>query len=244
MIRVLLISLLFPISFSGFTQTGADTTFLQASIQNSLQFYERAVAGQVKLHNGSRYLAPAHTVDQHPYFFSYDWIMGDVFYDGELFTNVPLMYDILNSIVITEHHSNGQPVQLLAEKLDFFSIAGHHFEKIENKYSGSPVPSSGFFDILYPGKTKVIARRQKVLHEKIISQQIEISYDEKTRYFVLKNGHFFQVKSIGSVLKILGDKKQDLKKFLIKNRSSFSANRALAIKSLAQYYDKLNTEEK
>ncbi len=240
MIQTLLISLLLLISSTlGFTQSGADTTFLQAAIQNSIQVYQRTLAGQVKLYNGSRYQAPANTIDQHPYFSSDDWIMGDVFYDGQFFTNVPLMYDIYNSLLITEHYSNGQSVQLIIEKVNHFSIAGHTFEKIENKSVGKSLSQTDFYDILYPGKTTVIAKRQKVLHEKITSQKVERSYDEKNRYFILKNGFFFPVKSKASVLKILEDKKQDLKKFLTRTRTTFSGNREIALKSLAQYYDTL-----
>lgn len=243
MIRKLFLSFLFLLSFTWvFPQSGKDTTFLSAAIQNSIQLYQQAIGGQAKLYNGSKYLAPEHTVDQHPYFFSVDWIMGDVFYDGEIFENVPLMYDILNGQLITEHYSSGHPIQLIVEKLSHFSIAGHNFEKIENESVGGSLPLTDFYDILYPGETKVIARRQKILREQIVSNVIEASFDEKGRYFIFKNGVFFQVKSKASVLKILEDKKQDLKKFLKKNPIRFSENRELVLKSLAQFYDTLKTK--
>ncbi len=243
MTRKLFLSFLFLISFTwAFPQSGEDTTFLSAATQNSIQLYQQAIGGQAKLYNGSRYLAPDHTIDQHPYFFSDDWIMGDLFYDGEVFENVPLMYDIFNAQLITEHYSSGHPIQLIIEKLKHFSIAGHNFEKIENKSVGGSLPQTDFYDILYPGETKVIARRQKFLREKIVSNTIERFFDDKSRFFIFKNRFFFQVKSKASVLKILGDKKQDLKKFMKKNHIRLKENRGLELKSLAQFYDTLKTK--
>ncbi|MEX2232300.1 MAG: hypothetical protein WD824_09075 [Cyclobacteriaceae bacterium] len=224
---------------TAFPQPGTDTTYLSASIQNTTKLYRKAIGVQARLYNGSKYLAPDHTLEEHPYFFSEDWIIGDVFYDGEYFQNVPLMHDLSTSQLITEHFSSGHAIQLVQEKLQHFSMSGHYFEKIENESVGGSLPQTAFYDILYPGRTKVVARRQKFLREKIESSTIHRSFDEKNRYFIFKNGVFFPVKSKASVFRILRDKKQEMKKFLKQQNVSFKDDRELALKNLAEYYDTL-----
>lgn len=238
MLKILLSNLLLLSFLSAFPQHRADTTFLSAAIENTIQTYQRTIGGQAKINNGSKYLPPKEAEDHHPYFLSEDWIMGDAFYDGEYFSNIPLMFDVLNSRLITEHHSSGHPIQLVIEKLDRFSISGHSFQKIKNESANGSLPATDFYDFLYPGETTVVARRQKVLREKIESSEIHTQYDEKTRYFILKNGVFFQVKSKSSVLKVLADQKNPLKKFMKARGIKFSLDRELALKSLAEFYDK------
>src|SRR5687767_13199459 len=131
MLRFLCCSLLLLSAMTAFPQTGADTTYLRAAIQNTVELYHQAIRVQTRLYNGSKYLAPDHTLEEHPYFFSEDWIMGDVFYDGEYFENVPLMYDLASGQLLTEHVSSGHALQLVRDKLTHFSISGHYFEKIE-----------------------------------------------------------------------------------------------------------------
>jgi hypothetical protein len=218
-------------------QKNADTTFLSAAINNTFRTYQQAIAGQAKLYNGSKYLPPTESVEEHPYFISDDWIMGDVFYDGEFFENVPLMYDIFNAKLVTEHYSSGQPIQLISDKLHHFNISGHHFEKILNDTIGASLPETGFYDILYSGPTKLIAKRQKMLREQITSSQIDTFYDEKDRHYIFRNDVFFHVKNKRGAFKILSDARQPLRKFLKANRIRFNDDKELALKRMAQFYD-------
>ncbi len=234
----LLICVLFLIqSLSAFPQSGQDTTFLDKAILNSINAYRQAIGAQAKINNGSKYLPPKEALDHHPYFLSEDWITGNVVYDEEHYDNIPLMFDILHSRLVTEHASSGHAIQLIVEKLDQFSIAGHSFEKIDNTSVNGSLPDTDFYDILYSGPTKVIAKRQKILREKIESNEIETLYEERFRYFLFKNGVFFQVKNKSTALKILEDQKQPLKKFLKDNHIIFSADRESALKRMAEFYD-------
>lgn len=220
-------------------QSREDTTFLVRATENAIKLYQEALGAQSKLYNGSKYFPPKHTLDEHPFFSSEDWILGAVFYDGEYFQDVPLMYDLHGDVLITEHLPSGHAIQLVEAKLKSFSMAGHVFERIDNESVGGTLPRSGFYDILYPGETRVIAKRRKTVHEQIVSTVIERSFEARNRYFIFKNGVFFPVKSKASALKLMRDKKRELKRFLKETGASLSQNRELLLKSLAERYDSL-----
>lgn len=240
MLRKLLIGLLFLIpSTAVFPQLASDTTFLDEAIQSATQRYHRAIGSQAKIYNGSRYPESNASVEEHPFFLSEDWFIGDAFYDGELFKNVPLMYDIVTSNLVTEHLSSGHPIQLITAKLKRFSLAGHNFEKIENESVGGSLPKTDFYDIVYGGETKVIALHQKIVRERIESGDVVTYFPEKTRYFLFKNGIFFHVNSKASALKVFKDEKQSLKKKLKANKIIFSLDREASLKGMAQSYDSL-----
>ncbi|MEX1239125.1 MAG: hypothetical protein WEB30_05390 [Cyclobacteriaceae bacterium] len=240
MIRILTLSVLSLLSSAvAFPQSHGDTTFVSAVKENTISLYKQALRAQSRLNNGSKYRATGHSLEQHPYFLSEDWIAGSVFYDGEFFGDVFLMYDLNQGVLVTEHYPSGNSIELVDQKLRNFTLQGHYFERIDIESVANSLPKTDFYDILYGGESKVVAHRQKLLRREIESGTIEISYDEKYRYFIFRNGVFFPVKSKGSALKVMSDKKQELKRFHKQNRASFFKNRELMLKRLAEYYDSL-----
>ena len=220
-------------------QAQTDTAFATLAKANTIQLHQEALGGQARLYNGSKYRDPIITLDFHPFFISEDWITGSVFYDGEYYENVPLMYDLLNGVLVTEHYPSGHAIRLVSEKIQRFSIDGHNFRLIENSTVQNSLPRTAFYDVLYDGETRVVALRQKFRRDEVEALRIEVTYEEKNRYFILRNGVYFSVRSKGSVLKLMDDKKQQLRRLIKQNGLSFHDNRELALKSVAQFYDEL-----
>jgi hypothetical protein len=237
--------LLFLLTISSglaFSQSVKDSIFLADAKKNTIKDYERAIQGQAKLYNGSEYVKPEQTGDSHPFYISDDWSFGFVNYDEERFENVPLLYDITSDKLVTENYYNASEMELVYDKLTGFSIANHIFEKIINQQVNNSLPQSGFYEVLYNGTTKTIARHQKKSQETIVSNEIEIDFEKKDHYFIYKSGSYYPVKSKGSVLKLLADEKSALKQFLNKNSINFKLDRENALARLAEYYDTLKTK--
>lgn len=229
----------FLITSSGFAQpTKPDTTFLTSAKEHQIAIYNRYIHGQSRLYNGSEYRDFFSKNDEHPYFGIDDWSYGDILYDEELYKNIPLFYDIYHDKVITEHLLNGAKLELISEKVQRFSFSGHTFVRLQKNESNDI--SEGFYDRLYDGHTKVYCRREKQLQQKVESNTIIARFIERTRIFILSKGTYFAVKKKGSVLDVMGDRKQELKSFLKKNKISYGQDRERAIVRLAEYYDSLN----
>jgi hypothetical protein len=217
-------------------QPSADTLFQEAAVKNTIKLYARSIQGQTSLYNGSQYREPNRSNnDQHPFFDSDDWVFGTVNYDGEFYDNVPLLYDITADKIVTENYYNADQITLVSGKLTAFTMGKHTFTKL----SHTTLPRSGFYQVLYDGASMVVARRQKVIREKIISQTIEIEFDPRYRYFLFKNGAYFQVKSKASVLKVLKDEKAALRQFISKNKIRFKYAPETALRRVAAQYDNL-----
>ncbi len=226
-------------SVTAFPQAQTDTAFIALAKANTIQLHQAALGAQARLYNGSRYRDPVMTIDYHPFYNSEDWITGSVFYDGEYFQGVSLLYDLLNGVLVTEHYPSGHAIRLVTEKIQHFSMAGHTFRLIENQSVQNSLPRTAFYDILYDGESRLVALRQKFRHDEVSSVAIVVTYEEKNRYFLQRNGVFFPVRSKGSLLKLMDDKKQQLRKLLKENHISFKDDRELALKSVAKFYDEL-----
>src|SRR5436190_17393466 len=183
----------------------SDTAFLTTAQHHTRQLYLTAIGGQAKLYNGIAYQEYVPREDEYPYFGNGDWTLGAISYGGEKFENIPILFDISKDKVIIEHFYNGAKVELVSEKVNEFTINDHTFIRIQKDTAHSI--EGGFYDLLYNGKIKVLAKRKKNLQESVTSGHLEAEFEEVNHYFIYKNGIYFSVKSKGSVLEVLKDQK-------------------------------------
>jgi hypothetical protein len=214
----------------------SDTSFVAAATSHAVKFYTNAIQGQAQLYNGSDYAEYRSLQDEHPYFGTDDWVYGTVFYDGYLYENVPLLYDISTDQLLTETYYSSSIMKLIKDKITYFTLPGKKFVN-----QPDTTISPGFYELLYDGKTKVYARHSKLLQETLSSQEIIHSFDEKTRYYIYKNNIYIHVKSKGSVLDVFGDRKREVSQYINKSKIRFRKNREQYITRLAEFYDRSQT---
>ena len=217
----------------------ADTAFLKASVGNMVSLYSSSIGGQTILYTGSEYGTPQTRDDQHPFFLSDDWIFGTVSYRGQDYENVPLLYDIRADQLVTENYYNAEEIVLVSEKLGEFTIDVHRFIRIQNEDVGYSLPATGFYQVLYDGPSRTLARHQKTLTEDIESHAVKIGYDEKTRYFIFRGGGYVIIRSRRALLNAFHDQKAALKQFLKKNKLYFRKDPANTLTKVVPYYDTL-----
>ncbi len=225
------------VCFSALSQSRSDTSFVALAKQYARGLHEAALGTQARLYNGSRYVDPVFNDEEHPFFLSEDWLTGSVVYDGEEFIDVPLMFDMMNQALVAEHRPSGHAIRLIDEKLTQFSINGRKFERIEIASVQNSLPASGPYEVLYDGPSKLLARRVKFRRDNIEAHQVVVSYELRERYFILRNGVYFPVRKKSSLLRVLSDKKQQLKHFLKQQGLRFSSERERALIAAAEFYD-------
>jgi hypothetical protein len=217
--------------------TNSDTAFLAKAKMIQVEKYNQFIYGQSRLYNGSEYRDYLSRNDEHPYFGVDDWVYGEMVYDDELYTNVPMFYDLSRDKVISEHILNGAKLELVSEKIQWFTMDGHTFVRLQQ--DKDDVLVTGFHERLYNGTTKVFARREKLLQQRVESNDIIVLFEERNRLFIFKNGQYFPVKKKGSVLDVFTDRKQEIKSFINKSKIRFKSSREADIVKVAEYYDSL-----
>lgn len=211
-----------------------DSSFIADAKKNVIASYNNAISAQSHLYNGSAYTEYISQNDEHPYFID-EWIDGSLTYDEEFHDDVPLIYDIQSDRLVVDNQYSVKKVMLVFEKVSDFIIRDHHFVLLKN----TPLPV-GYYERAYDGPSKVYVRHRKTLQSKAVDYSIINLYEEKKFYYIYKNGTFYPVRGKGSVLKLLEDKKKDLKKFIRDNNLQFGNDKARDISRLVQYYDQLN----
>jgi hypothetical protein len=207
-----------------------DSTFVADAKNSAIRHYTQAVGVQSHLFNGSEYKEYNAQGDEFPYLFD-DVMFGAVKYAGEVYENIPLYYDLVKDQVITSY-THGNKVQLLRPKVEYFDIGGHRYVRLNNDKM-----TEGFYDLMYDGKMKFYVRHQKVLVIKINGNAPENTFEERIKYYILKNGTYHSVKSKRSVMSLLKDRRKEMKRVIKEEKLKFGKNREKSIARLLQRYE-------
>lgn len=207
--------------------------------RQALALYDSATVGSQHLYNGKQYFVYDSREVEHQFFLTDDWTVGSVFYDGQRFEQVPLLYDVFKDQLVVRYRRGFGNVTLQSPKVRSFTLAGHDFVRVEADTGRVEGLRTGFYDQLYTGKTKVLARRRKDRLQQLSETKITILFPIKDQLFVYKNGEYQPVRSKSSVLALLPEYKRLLRKELRKQNLSFRDNREEAIINMASHYDEL-----
>ena len=213
------------------------TPLLDSAVQNAYAIYSSSIGGNSHLLNGVEYKDyDIHSYDiGHPYFISDDWEYGTINYDKQVYHNVDIMYNIVRDKVIIDQPQGHFKLELIDEHLASFTLQGHNFVRLV-KDSTADI-RTGYYDLLYDGKTKVYAKRRKEIQENLSSRTVISEYNERDIYYIYKNGKYFTVRSKPAVLKVFVERKTMLRKHLSKLKIRFKKNKDLVLVESAKFYD-------
>jgi hypothetical protein len=232
--KLLSLSLYLIFSFPVFSQQSFNPSFTKA-----VSVYNNAAGVNTHLYNGSEYIDYDHKITGNPFFLDSYFADGAVVYDGIFYTDVKMFYDILHDEVVIKNY-NDTALLLVKEKISAFDYAGHHFEKLIADSTTAGIITTGFYEVLYDGNTKLYAKRKKEIVEKISTQYSESYFSEHNDYYIFKNNTYYPVSDKRSVLQVLKDHKNELAKFAHQNKLKFRKSAEYSMIKMVSYYDGLN----
>jgi hypothetical protein len=221
-----------------------DTAYRAPGLQYALALYDSTTLESQHLFNGPQYYFYDSKSDEHQFYQSKNWKTGSVFYDGQLFSSVPILYDIVRDQVVIKYIRNYGVLSLQNEKIRYFQLPGedaslHTFVRVQAQRGDSTGLRTGFYDQLYAGTSKVLARRVKERLQEITESKIIIHFPYRESFYVLKQGVYHPVSTRRSALALLGDQKKSLRSYIREHKLNFKDNREAAIVALVTYYDQL-----
>jgi len=216
----------------------SDSAIYRQAIQNSIVSYYRSVGENAHLYNGSEYVPYNFQGNfKDLYFESASLQNASIKYDGIIYYNVPLSYDIYHDEIIINKYNQNFRIVLANEKIDSFAFSGYSFIRIVKDSNNTVLPTSGFYQELYNGTVKVLAKRRKKLFENVTAAGATADFIEDDQYFIKKKGTYYPVHNKKSTLQVFKDGKKEVQKLLRKNKIKFKPNLESGIIKAAQYYD-------
>lgn len=224
-----------------------DTSQAKVNPSNAaVKVYDRFVNTNSRLYTGMEYkeeFDQAYTDASFgsPYFRSRQWLSGSVQYDGEYYGNLLLLYNVLRDKIVTEYPPDRSRLELVAEKVQRFTIDGHTFDRIES--DSSQQLAAGFYELLCDGGVKLYAKHKKKM-QRVATQANAVklyanSFSDQTSYLIFKESRFYPVKNKSSLLQVFEKEKPVVSDMIIKNRIRFKRNKMeQAFVTTIQLYNK------
>jgi len=204
---------------------------------NMAGVFNSAVKEQSALYNGPAFIPYTfRTTTTANFRDTTDFYNGWVNYNGIVYTNVPLIYNMEKDALVSKLFNGVSLYTLLSDRVYDFNVLGHHFIRVWPD-AANPQIEAGFYEDLYTNKIQVLARRTKEIQKEAISKGTGSFFAEKTDYFLKKGNKYYNVNSEGKFYDALKDKKKELKQFLKDNKLKFGDNTERVMAGLAAYYD-------
>lgn len=199
--------------------------------------YQELVNSNAPLFNGTAYLHYWNKEIGHPYFETDQFLRSEITYKKFRYSNILLKYDLLKKQLVTLNATKEFEMALLNENISEFTIGVHDFVNINNDSTHSDNPGPGFYEVLYKGKTQVIAKYYKRVEA---SLRAEENYSKFVQYsfFYIKVGEAFHlIEGSSDLYNLLKDQRAVLRKYGNKEKLHFSKDPAKTIVSIATFYD-------
>lgn len=217
-----------------------DSAYYSQSVNNAIGFYTNSLGKTTHLYNGSEYIFNNHGVVGHAFFGAPQPVKGNIFYDGTLYPNVSISYDLVRDEVLVNNNP-GQDfnLKLVTERVGYFSILGHVFVRInpDNNVKGY-APPPGFYDLLYNEKVMVMVKRRKQI-EQAFKAEDSLRFIQYNEYLIKKDNAYYTVDSKSSLLNVFHDQKDKMKKYYRKSDLNYKKDPEKTIVHTAEYYAQL-----
>lgn len=160
--------------------------------------------------------------------------IGSLLYDGTWYHDVSFIYDIFKEEVVTLH-PNSALIRLFTDRVQQFYFQGHTF--VHLTADKDRVIKSGLYQRLADGKITIYASRHKVIEEKIVDVKLERRFIFSTRYYILKDGSYYEINKQKPLLNLLKDSKQSIVQHLKLQKLKFKTDKEKTIVEIADFYN-------
>ena len=208
----ILIPCLFFLSVSFSQNINVDST-TDIQVKNALSVYNHYTDGNAPIYNGTDYLYYTFQMEGDPFFITTNLTKGWVGYQGRMYNNLSMGYDIQRNQVTIATPDNLARIVLQNELVDSFYLSGHTFITLTEDYKQN-LSNTGFYDLLFNGQVQLLARRIKIMKEVIKDDFLVQVFTEKDLFYIHKGSLYYLVSNKKEVFRLFGDKVHGVKKMM------------------------------
>jgi hypothetical protein len=233
---VVLTILFICISSETNAQQTTDSVLYRESLANIHQVYFRQIGDNAQIYHGREFIRNGQKANGFPFYESENLLVGSVFYQGTIYLNQNVYYNLVSDEIITNNYSNNAFIVLSPEKVDSFVIEHHVFVRLVSDKSNH-LEKDGYYDQLYAGEPGLYAKREKRLV--VGSGSEETKYIQHDDYFIKLKSVFYSVDGKSELLDILKDQEDVLKKYIRSNKLNFKKDLESSLVLTTAYYSQL-----
>lgn len=178
----------------------------------------------------------------HPYYLNRTWQTGTVSYRGEVFADVPMLYDIFEDILLVRQEGRlkflNQPMEIIKNQVEYFIISGSRFEYFETSVDYF---DKSYFEIMYRSENvEVLSKRLKKIE--IVSNNAS-SYENRHRFYIQLNDDYTQIFRNASVVRLYKEYRPQIKRYIRANKINIAKpGNSYQLVKLVKYCDQISSK--
>jgi hypothetical protein len=206
----------------------AGDSSVRAAEDHAIATYHNYLGEESPLYNGIEHISDDASARGFAYFLTAATSPGSVVYDGSLYTNIPMLYDLVRDQVVVGD-KDGYLIGLFMRRVQEFSLQGHHFINTPR----------GIYDQLVTGVIGIRVRRTKRIEETIVGMELIHPIVGKDYHYAVKDGVYYELHNQGSLLTLMNDRKKEVKAFIRAGKIKYRKDPEGAACKIAAYYNQL-----
>lgn len=207
-------------------------------IEQTFHRYQIGLGKTMQLYNGAEYIRPFPLLKGAPFLEESGLQKGTVYFDGILYPDVMLAYDIVKQELVTTGYQNIN-LTLVPEKIGYFYLANRLFIPAPRDSITNKKAMSGFCEVLYNQHLLVLAHYQKT-PRRSSSTESAATFMQSTTYYILKDNTVLKIDNEKALLAAFNEQKDNVKKYMRSNNLKFKKAPAETLQKTAAYFTQLN----
>jgi hypothetical protein len=234
----LLFVFVLPITRIEAQMSESDSSVYKAAVDNAISSYHEFFAPEAGLYNGFEYVPYLLPFSEgHPFFQFDHYDTGSILYDGVLYNNVRMLFDLAQDVLVIDPPFHSSAIQLFNDKVEAFVLFGHNFVRIASDSANLWKLATGFYEVMYRGSSVLLRKDSKNIQQTVVYDGLQVFVKEKVSYYLKKNGIYYPVNNKKELMNVLADAKKIIRQFMRKNKINLSRDSDNALIRIVAFYD-------
>lgn len=204
---------------------------------NAVDQYHAYLKPEPGLYRGKRYIEYSYQLSEgHPFFGDGKMHKGTLLYNGILYEDLMLWYDMVKDLAVITSPYGAYKVFLINTQLESFTIGEHTFVRLSDSLNPT-APRNGFYEQLYKGQISLLKKNRKFIREDLQLSGVRGYIDSTVSYYIKKGNSYYSVGNRRSLLRALKDRSKDASKFIRQNKLSIRRDLENSLIKVSAWYD-------
>lgn len=207
--------------FIGIISINSQTT---SDLKDYYKLFDSIVGhGNIGIYDGTEHKVAYVTLKgNHQFYFTSDYLVGNVIYDDQPYYDIQMKYDIFNDELIVKL-PNGLAfivIQLIKEKVNSFSLNNTQFNRITVINKENLVEENfGFYELLYQSDHLSLYKKHKKLRTYHLDKEFAYNkFNYKSEYLIYYNDKYHDIKSKRTFIQLFPKSRKQINSFFNKNK--------------------------
>ena len=221
----------------------ADSAALADALKNTVSNYQQYISWAAPLYSGPEYVEYYRRIyEGHAFIYNAAFVNGSVVFDGILYENIPVKYDLLRNVLVIKGQNQGSPSFTPdIEKISYFTLGDHAYTKLKRDAANVLESGARFYEVLYAGKEITLLKKENKTIEEELNPAVGLrrTVISSTNFYLKKDNAYFLVNRNRQILSALRDKEKELRDFIRSQDDDANTDHDKRMIGLAVYYESL-----